>query len=269
MTGSRPVPSIERLLGIMRALRDPVAGCPWDIEQTFESISRYTLEEAYEVADAISRKDPDDLKGELGDLLLQVVFHAQIASDQKLFNFSDVVSAICEKMMRRHPHVFGTETQVDHLARSKSWEADKKRERVAKSMPSALDGVAGTLPALVRAVKLANRAATVGFDWKQSDHVWAKISEEMDEFREAVDMGDPDRMEDELGDILFVVANLARHHGVDPEAALQRTNAKFVRRFQGIESRVVSSGKRMEDLNLDELESHWSEIKRLEKQTPK
>jgi nucleoside triphosphate diphosphatase len=253
--------SVEPLLAIMRALRDPVHGCPWDIEQSFSSISAYTLEEAYEVCDAISRGSVPDLKDELGDLLLQVVFHAQIASDQGLFGFRDVVLAICDKMIRRHPHVFGATTDRSDRARARSWEDDKARERSAKGSQSALDGVAAALPALTRADKLATRAARVGFDWDNSDRVWAKVDEEIGELKEAIASGSADKIEDEMGDVLFVLANLARHLKADPEAALRRTNAKFERRFRAIEAMLTSQGRTIQSASLEEMEELWVAVK--------
>lgn len=256
-----PGSSIDRLLAIMRALRDPERGCPWDVEQTFDSIAPYTLEEAYETVDAIQRRDMTDLREELGDLLLQVVFHAQIAADGGHFSFPDVVSAICDKMIRRHPHVFGTARSMQ----DGNWEAEKKAERSARGRASVLDGIAAALPALVRADKLAKRAAGVGFDWDDKEKIWAKIDEEFGEFREASAGGDPKQMQDEMGDILFVVCNLARHHGVDPDAALRSTNAKFERRFRAIETALAKDGRRVEDASLAEIDAHWDAVKRLEK----
>jgi ATP diphosphatase len=256
---------MDRLLAVMRALRDPASGCPWDLEQDFESISKYTVEEAYEVADAIARNDPDAIKDELGDLLLQVAFHAQIAADKGLFAFADVVEAICEKMIRRHPHVFGTSTERGHGGRMANWEADKARERAAKGQASAMDGVTAALPALTRADKLAKRAAGVGFDWNDPERVWEKLQEELDETREAVASGVHDRIEDELGDVLFVVCNLARHYGVDPETALRRTNAKFERRFRAVEAAAARDGHGLADVTLSRMEEYWTAVKKAEK----
>jgi ATP diphosphatase len=260
---------MERLLAVMRALRDPASGCPWDLEQDFASISKYTIEEAYEVADATSRNDPLAIKDELGDLLLQVAFHAQIAADQGLFVFSDVVEAICEKMIRRHPHVFGTSLDRSEVGRTASWDADKAREREALGMTSALDGLTGALPALTRADKLARRAASVGFDWNDPSRVWDKLDEELTETREAVSAGSKDRIEDELGDVLFVVCNLARHYGIDPESALRRTNAKFERRFRAIEAMAARDGQPLADVPLDRMESYWTAVKKAERAVPK
>ena len=262
-----PPHGIERLLGVMARLRDPDGGCPWDLEQTFASIAPYTIEEAYEVADAVERGDLDELKGELGDLLLQVVFHAQIASERGDFRFEDVVAAICEKMIRRHPHVFGDADVADADAQTVAWEAMKAAERAAKGEDKpagVLDGVARGLPGLTRAVKLQNRAARVGFDWPSSDNVIDKLIEESRELADAKG-GDPDALEDEMGDLLFVVANLARHLGVDPETALRRANAKFERRFAHIEAGLATEGRSPNEATLDEMDAYWNEAKRLEK----
>lgn len=264
-----PANSVERLLAVMRALRDPVSGCAWDLEQDFASIAKYTLEEAHEVADAIARNDPDAIKDELGDLLLQVVFHAQIAADKGLFVFADVVEAICSKMIRRHPHVFGTSIDSSQSGRAASWEADKARERREKGQSSAMDGVTAALPALTRADKLAKRAAGVGFDWNDPDRVWDKLSEELDETREAVASGSHDRIEDELGDVLFVVCNLARHYGVDPESALRRTNAKFERRFRAVEASAARDGFTLSGVPLETMEAYWTAVKKAEKPAEK
>lgn len=254
----------------MRALRDPVTGCPWDVEQSFRSIARYTIEEAYEVLDAIERGDTDDIRDELGDLLLQVVFHAQIAQDQGLFDFSDVAAAIGDKMVRRHPHVFGAPEPgaaagSAEAAREAVWEADKARARKQKGAVSVLDGVPSALPALTRADKLAKRAAQAGFDWTDRESILAKLHEELAEFADAVASGDPSAMEDEMGDILFVVCNLARHQRIDPEAALHRTNRKFTRRFQEIERLCRMDGRAVETLTLAELDRYWDVVKAAEK----
>lgn len=258
---------MERLLAVMRALRDPAGGCPWDLEQDFRSIAKYTIEEAYEVADAIARDDPDAIKDELGDLLLQVAFHAQIAADRGLFTFTDVVDAICDKMIRRHPHVFGVSADTSDAGRTASWEADKARERAARGQSSAMDAVTTALPALSRADKLAKRAAGVGFDWGDPERVWDKLAEEIGETREAVATGSHDRIEDEIGDMLFVVCNLARKYGVDPESALRRTNAKFERRFRGIEAAAAQDGFRLNDIDLDTMEAYWTAVKKEEKRS--
>jgi ATP diphosphatase len=256
---------MDRLLAVMRALRDPASGCPWDLEQDFASISKYTVEEAYEVADAIARDDAGAIKDELGDLLLQVAFHSQIATDKGLFVFSDVVDAICEKMIRRHPHVFGVSIDTSDGGRVATWEADKARERAARGQASAMDGVTAALPALTRADKLAKRAAGTGFDWNDPERVWDKLHEELAETREAIATGSTDRIEDELGDVLFVVCNLARHYGVDPESALRRTNAKFERRFRAIEAMAARDGATLGDVDLDRMESYWTAVKKTEK----
>jgi ATP diphosphatase len=256
---------MERLLAVMRALRNPVGGCPWDLEQDFQSIARYTIEEAYEVADAIARNEPDAIKDELGDLLLQVAFHSQIASDKGLFCFADVVEAICSKMIRRHPHVFGASQDSSHGGRTTAWESDKAAERAQRGETSALDGITGALPALMRADKLARRAATVGFDWDDPEHVWDKLHEEIAETREAISTGSTERIEDELGDILFVVCNLARMYDVDPESALGRTNAKFERRFRAVETAAAQDGRKLTDIDLSTMEAYWTAVKKLEK----
>jgi len=259
-----------KLLEIMRRLRDPDGGCPWDLEQDFESIAPYTIEEAYEVADAIERGDFDDLKGELGDLLLQVVFHARMAEEKGLFAYGDVVQAICQKMIRRHPHVFGDADATTADGGKRNWEQIKREERAAKSskQTSILDEVAGTLPALMRAVKLQNRAAQVGFDWPDARHVTDKIAEEARELVEASEGGDPAKISEEFGDLMFVMANLARHLKVDPEASLRAANAKFTRRFNVIERSLEAKGVALGDASLDEMEALWQEAKRLERAKP-
>jgi ATP diphosphatase len=256
---------IERLLEIMRRLRDPVHGCPWDIEQDFASIAPYTLEEAYEVADAIQRQAWDELPGELGDLLLQVVFHAQMARDAGLFGFQDVVQAISDKMLARHPHVFGEESR-DKTAEQQTadWEKIKAAERGGRAA-RVLDGVALGLPALTRAVKLQKRAARVGFDWPSTDEVVAKITEEAAELVEARDRLTKAAVEEEFGDLLFVMANLARHLEVDPEAALRAANAKFSRRFARIEDWLAEAGKHPSDSDLAEMDALWNRAKAEEK----
>ena len=253
---------IERLLMIMRALRDPESGCPWDIEQDFASIAPYTIEEAYEVADAIEREAWGELQGELGDLLLQSVYHAQMGQEAGHFDFQSVVRAISDKMVARHPHVFGTES-CDKSAeqQTQDWEVIKARERAGKAQTGALDGVAVNLPALLRACKLQKRAARVGFDWPEVAQVLDKIVEEAGELVEARDLNDADRMEEEFGDLLFVMANLARHLGVEPEAALRRTNAKFIRRFKGVEARLAALGKTPATSDLAEMDALWDAVK--------
>jgi ATP diphosphatase len=257
----------NRLLGIMARLRDPDGGCPWDLEQDFASIAPYTIEEAYEVAEAIARKDMNELRDELGDLLLQVVFHARMAEEEKLFDFEAVAESISDKMIRRHPHVFAGESVESTEAQSVSWEIQKAEERAAKAAedgrePSALDGVSVTLPAQTRAVKLARRAARTGFDWPDTVSVLAKLEEEIGELRQEMDMGsEPARLEDELGDVLFSVANLARHLDIDPEAALRRTNAKFEYRFRFVEDRLREADRTLQDATLEEMDRLWEEAK--------
>ncbi len=261
-----PEAGIERLLEIMRRLRDPQTGCPWDIEQDFASIAPYTIEEAYEVADAIERKAWDELKGELGDLLFQSVFHAQMAEEAGHFTFQDVVRAMCDKMVARHPHVFGDESRDKSAEQqTRDWETIKAAERAAKAQRGTLDGVAANLPALLRAWKLQKRAARVGFDWPDASHVLDKIVEEAKELAQARDRKAPDEIEEEFGDLLFVMANLARHLGVEPEAALRRANAKFIRRFAAIEGKLAARGRAPEDSDLAEMDTLWDEVKAEEK----
>ena len=261
---------IERLLAIMQALRDRTHGCPWDLEQDFASIAPYTIEEAYEVADAIERQAWDELKGELGDLLFQSVFHAQMAAEAGHFTFQDVVTTMSNKMLSRHPHVFGTESR-DKSAdqQTADWEAIKAAERADKAQQGTLDGVAVGLPALLRAYKLQNRAARVGFDWPQIDQVIAKIAEESGELAEARAELTQTEVEEEFGDLMFVMANLGRHLGVEPEAALRQANAKFIRRFEGVEARLAAQGKRPEDSNLAEMDALWDAVKATERKVGK
>jgi len=257
---------MPRLLEIMRRLRDPETGCPWDIEQDFASIAPYTIEEAYEVADAITREAWDELRDELGDLLLQTVFHAQIAADKGLFEFDDVANAIADKMLARHPHVFGDEPREKSAEeQTRDWEAVKAAERAARSQTGVLDGVAVGLPALLRAVKLQKRAARVGFDWPDAGLVLEKISEEAAELREAAATLTQAEVEEEFGDLLFVMANLARHMKVEPEAALRAANAKFTRRFARIEALLAEKGRTPEDSDLAEMDALWTRAKREEK----
>src|SRR6056297_2015030 len=263
-----PDSGIARLLEIMRRLRDPETGCPWDIEQDFASIAPYTIEEAYEVADAIERADFDDLRGELGDLLLQVVFHAQIADDRGLFAFDDVANAIADKMVARHPHVFGDESRdKTSEQQTRDWESIKAAERAKKAQTGVLDGVAAGLPALSRALKLQKRAARVGFDWPDTGDVLDKITEEAGELLEAAETLTHDKVEEEFGDLLFVMANLARHMKVDPESALRAANAKFTRRFSRIEALLAEAGKRPEDSDLAEMDALWTRAKAEERGT--
>ncbi|MGJ8545370.1 MAG: nucleoside triphosphate pyrophosphohydrolase [Sulfitobacter sp.] len=257
---------IERLLEIMRRLRDPQSGCPWDIEQDFDSIAPYTIEEAYEVADAIARRDWPELEGELGDLLLQSVYHTAMGEEAGHFTFQSVVRNISNKMVARHPHVFGDQSR-DKSAEQQTadWEAIKAQERAGKAQRGTLDGVAIGLPALLRALKLQNRAARVGFDWPDASNVLDKIKEEAAELVEARDSLSQDEVEEEFGDLLFVMANLGRHLGLDPEAALRRTNAKFTRRFEGVEARLAAKGKRPQDSDLAEMDALWDAVKADEK----
>ena len=259
---------MERLLEVMRRLRDPETGCPWDIEQTFATIAPYTIEEAYEVADAIEREAWDELKSELGDLLLQTVYHTAISAQQGLYDFHDVADAIAQKMIDRHPHVFGDESRDKSAEQqTRDWETIKAAERAAKAETGTLDGVAIGLPALLRAVKLQKRAARVGFDWPSTDQVLDKITEEAAELVEARDTLTQTEVEEEFGDLLFVMANLARHLNVEPEGALRAANAKFTRRFQSIETALASQGKRPEDSDLAEMDALWDAAKRAEKAT--
>ena len=254
---------MPRLLEIMRRLRDPASGCPWDIEQTFDSIAPYTLEEAHEVADAIARRAYDELPSKLGDLLFQAVFHAQMAQDAGLFGFDDVVRAICDKMVARHPHVFGDASRDKSAEQqTRDWEQIKAAERGAARV---LDGVALGLPALTRAVKLQKRAARVGFDWPSTDEVLAKLIEEAAELVEARDSLTQAEVEEEFGDLMFVMANLARHMQIDPEAALRATNAKFSRRFGRIEDFLAEAGRSPSQSDLAEMDALWNRAKAEEK----
>ncbi len=253
---------IERLLEIMRRLRDPETGCPWDIEQTFETIAPYTIEEAYEVADTIERQDWGELEGELGDLLLQSVYHTAIGEEAGHFSFQSVVRNISDKMVARHPHVFGDENRDKSAEQqTRDWEAIKAAERAGKTQSGTLDGVAIGLPALLRALKLQKRAARVGFDWPSTDEVIDKIVEESRELVEARDTLTQTEVEEEFGDLLFVMANLGRHLGLDPEAALRAANAKFTRRFEGVEAKLAAMGKTPTDSDLAEMDALWDEVK--------
>ncbi len=253
---------IERLIEIMRALRDPETGCPWDIAQDFDSIAPYTIEEAYEVADAIARRDWPELEGELGDLLLQSVYHTAMGEEAGHFSFQTVVCNISDKMVARHPHVFGDESR-DKTAEQQTadWEAIKAQEREGKAQGGALEGVAVGLPALLRAYKLQKRAARVGFDWPSTTDVIAKITEEATELVEARDTLTQAEVEEEFGDLMFVMANLGRHLGLDPEAALRAANAKFTRRFEGVEARLAAMGKTPSDSDLAEMDALWDAVK--------
>lgn len=261
-----PAQQMDRLLAIMKALRDPDTGCPWDIEQTFATVAPFTIEEAYEVADAIERGDMDDLRGELGDLLFQSVFHAQMADDAGAFNFADVAKTMSDKMVARHPHVFGTESRNKSAdQQSADWETIKAAERAGRAEGRTLDGVAIGLPALLRALKLQKRAARVGFDWPDVGHVIDKIAEEAAEVVEARDTLTHAELTEEVGDLLFVMANLARHLDVEPEEALRAANAKFQRRFESIEDALSAIGKKPADSNLEEMDALWDAAKRAEK----
>jgi len=256
---------IPRLIEIMRRLRDPQTGCPWDLEQTFASIAPYTIEEAYEVADAIEREAWDELKGELGDLLFQSIFHAQMANERDLFNIDDVANTMSDKMIDRHPHVFGTEKHNKSADQQTiDWETVKAAERAARGTSGVLDDVAVNLPALMRAVKLQNRAARVGFDWPETTMVLDKIVEESQELVEAKMQKSKADVEEEFGDLLFVMANLARHLKIDPESALRAANSKFHRRFRGVEAKLKSAGKSPESSSLEEMDQLWNEVKKEE-----
>jgi nucleoside triphosphate diphosphatase len=272
MTPSR---DISRLIEIMAQLRTPVTGCPWDLEQNFQTIAPYTIEEAYEVADAIARNDFDDLKDELGDLLLQVVYHARMAEEEKAFDFGDVVETICRKMIRRHPHVFADKDGNIAAAGVKSaWErikAEEKAERAARrpsaaaTSASLLSDVKSGQPALTRAMALQRKASTVGFDWNNPRAVLRKIREEADEIEAALDLGDKTELAAETGDLLFALVNLARHVEADPESALRGANAKFERRFAYIERALASQGRSLEAASLEEMDALWNEAKATEK----
>jgi MazG family protein len=253
------------LIDIMAKLRDPDGGCPWDLEQTFATVAPYTVEEAYEVADAIERNDLSDLKEELGDLLLQVVFHSRMAQEQGAFDLAGVASAINDKMVRRHPHVFGDHSYDDLNAQVAGWETLKAQERKAKAKGGVLDDVPAGLPAMTRAVKLTKRAARVGFDWPSTDEVLDKLAEEVAELKVEIAAGDKAKAREELGDLLFVVANLARKLDVEPEDALRATNAKFVRRFSFIEAELAKDGRTPDQSDLAEMDGLWNAAKAAEK----
>lgn len=251
---------MQQLLDMMQRLRDPQSGCPWDVEQDFSSIAPYTIEEAYEVADAIARNDMDDLKDELGDLLFQVVFHARMAEEQGSFSFEDVHQAICDKMLRRHPHVFGDVEIRDATHQKQVWEIYKAEERKQKGSQSLMDDIPAGMAELQRALKIQKRAARVGFDWSAVEPVLDKCDEELLELREAIDRGDKNAIEDELGDLLFVVTNLARQLGLDPGSALRRGNAKFERRFRAMEA-LAGGHEQLEEWPLDDMEALWQQVK--------
>lgn len=267
----KPSRDISRLIEIMAALRDPDGGCPWDLEQDFASIRHYTIEEAYEVADAIERGDFGDLREELGDLLLQPIYHAQMASEAGHFDIGDVIFGVTEKLIRRHPHVFGDDEAGSAASSERRWEAIKAEERSAKAArkgevtPSLLDDVPNVLPALARAGKLTKRAAKVGFDWPDFDAVKAKVEEELTEVAEARASGDQAAVHEEIGDLLFAVANLARHSGVDAEAALRDANYKFTRRFHHVEARCREDGIEPKEAGLERLDGYWNEIRAADK----
>ena len=274
----KPSRDITRLTEIMAALRTPASGCPWDLEQNFESIAPYTIEEAYEVADAISRGDLDDLKDELGDLLLQVIFHARMAEEQGSFAFGDVVQAITEKLIRRHPHVFGDKGGMSTGEVNVQWDQIKAEEKAARAKAGkapapgrsgALSGVSPGLPALARALKLQQQASKVGFDWNDPKAVIAKIREETDEIEAELTTRDPEQMKGEVGDLLFVVVNLARHLGVDPETALRTCNLKVERRFAAIEDGLAAVGKTPAEATLAEMDALWNQAKEREKKARK
>ena len=258
---------IDKLLSIMQQLRNPLGGCPWDLKQDFASIAPYTIEEAYEVADAIEQNNMVQLKAELGDLLLQIVFHSQMASELGLFDFNDVVTAISDKMIKRHPHVFGdadTRSAADQL---QDWEKQKEQERAESGAASALDDVTLALPAMIRAIKLQKRAARVGFEWKDAHDVIVKLDEEIAEFKAEIGAADPqkERIKDELGDLFFVLTNLARTLDLDAEDTLKQANQKFERRFRAMEKLLVDNGKAVQDCSLFEMENAWQTIKQTEK----
>jgi tetrapyrrole methylase family protein/MazG family protein/ATP diphosphatase len=255
---------IDRLLAVMARLRDPERGCAWDVEQTFATIAPYTIEEAYEVADAIERDDMPGLREELGDLLLQVVFHARMAEEAGLFAFDDVATAISDKLVRRHPHVFGDAEHRTSDEQTVAWETIKAAERSAKAKPGVLDDVPTGLPALTRALKLTKRAARVGFDWPDAATVIDKLHEELAELQAEI-AGDPAKIREELGDLLFVVANLARKLDVEPEDALRSANAKFTRRFKYVEDRLQALGRTPGESTLEEMDAFWNEVRAADK----
>lgn len=275
----KPSTDITRLLEIMAALRTPETGCPWDLKQDFASIAPYTIEEAYEVVDAIERGDLADLRDELGDLLLQVVFHTRMAEEQGAFAFGDVVEAVTRKLIRRHPHVFGSSQDLSPEEVKSLWDsikaeekAERRAEREKIGLPPAtheagfLGGIPTALPALTRAQKLTAKAAKVGFDWPEAAQVIDKIHEELDEVKEASSSGTRDKIEDEIGDLLFSVTNLARHYGIDPERALRRTNAKFERRFRAIEEALAKQDRSLDEASLEEMERLWVAAKKAERE---
>ncbi len=253
----------RRLLEIVARLRDPKRGCPWDREQDFGSLAPYLIEEAYEVRDAIEREDFNDLREELGDLLLQVALHSRIAEERELFDFEGVAAEICAKLVRRHPHVFGDLHYENNEQRARAWELAKAEERRKKAgaAPSVLDGVASSLPALMFAAKMQQRASRHGFDWPETAPVFAKVQEELEELRAAWQSGDQAHIREELGDLLFVAVNLARHLGVEPEGALNQASRKFECRFHYIEKQIAETGRRLDECALQELDALWDEAK--------
>jgi nucleoside triphosphate diphosphatase len=255
---------LRRLLDIMAALRDPQTGCPWDKEQDFGTIAPYTIEEAYEVADAIQQRDFSALPDELGDLLFQVVYHGQMAEEAGMFGFAEIAKCISDKMIRRHPHVFGEANARDAAQQTAAWEAQKSQERLARSQTGALSGVPVALPALTRALKLSKRAARVGFDWPDANRVLGKLDEEIQELRAELPAADPGRLTDELGDLLFVIANLARKLDLDPEACLRHANDKFARRFNAMELGFVNRGQTLAEVTLEDMEAGWQRVKAAE-----
>lgn len=265
------MPPIKKLIEIMRALRDPKSGCPWDLEQDFQSLIPYTLEEAYEVADAIERSNLDDIKSELGDLLFQIIFYSQLAKEQDAFDFNDVAQAISDKLIRRHPHVFADAKVKNAVEQTQEWEKIKQQEREAKakkntSYLSVLDDVSRTLPSLMRSEKLQKRAAKEGFDWPDIKGVLKKVHEELDEVQHELDakVQDREKIEDEIGDLFFSCINLSRHAGLDAEQCVRKANLKFERRFRALEDIVRNSKKQINDMTVGELEDLWKEVKKQE-----
>lgn len=254
-----PEQELARLLDIMARLRDPVAGCPWDREQNFTSIAPYTIEEAYEVADAIARHDMHDLPDELGDLLFQVVYHARMAEEAGLFDFAAVARTIADKMVRRHPQIFGAD------ATTPGWEEQKRRERASRHRTGTLDGIPAGLPALTRSLKITARAGRVGFDWPDPERILEKLEEEIAEVRAELPAADKSRLADEVGDLLFVAANLARKLGLDPEVCLRGANDKFTRRFTEVEHRIAAGGLSLADAGLERMETEWQAVKAQER----
>ena len=259
--------ALQRLLTIMQQLRDPQQGCPWDKQQTFDSIAPYTLEETYEVLDAISRQDFVDLREELGDLLFQVVFYAQMAGEQQLFDFTDICNSICDKLERRHPHIFAGNERSDITEINRHWEQLKQQERQAKALTSALDDIPRAMPALMRAYKIQKRCRNVGFDWTETGPVLDKVHEEIAEVMEEATRPviDPQRLEEEIGDLLFATVNLSRHLGSKAETALQKANDKFEKRFRQVEQIIAEQGLTMQQASLPQMEEAWQQVKKQEK----